>query len=87
MSRRRHAKPEIEKALRFAEERGWRIELGGSHAWGKMYCPYNSKESRCSSRCITSIFSTPVNCGNHAKRLVRVVENCTGANHLKVEKK
>ncbi len=87
MSRRRHSKPEIEKALRFAEERGWRVELGGSHAWGKMYCPYNSKDRRCGSRCISSIFSTPTNAGNHAMRLMRLVERCAGANTLKVEKK
>ena len=87
MSRHRHAKPEIEKALRFAEQRGWRVEVSGSHAWGKMYCPYNLKESPCSARCITSIFSTPINSGNHAKRLTRVVENCTGANASRLEKK
>ena len=39
MSRRRHAKPEIEKALRFAGEHGWRIEVGGSHAWDGCIAP------------------------------------------------
>jgi len=48
----------------------------GSHAWGKMYCPYNDVECRCGEFCITSIWSTPKNPGNHARQLRRVVDNC-----------
>jgi hypothetical protein len=40
MVRKPHSKPDIEAALRHAEKHGWRVEIGGSHAWGKMYCPY-----------------------------------------------
>lgn len=87
MARGKHAKPEVEKAIRFAESRGWRIEEGGSHAWGKMYCPYNMAECRCGIHCITSICSTPKNSGNHAKRLVRAVENCIGTNLTGTDKK
>jgi len=36
MARKKHAKPEIEKSLKYAEEKGWRIDVGGGHAWGKM---------------------------------------------------
>lgn len=32
MARASHPKKEIEMALRYAEEQGWRIEVGGSHA-------------------------------------------------------
>ena len=39
MPRRSHPKQEIEDALRYAESHGWRVEVGGSHAWGKIYCP------------------------------------------------
>ena len=46
MARRPHPKPEVEAALRYAEFEGWRIEPGGSHAWGKMYCPYNDDDCR-----------------------------------------
>jgi hypothetical protein len=42
MSRKKHSKQEIEDALCHAEENSWRVEVGGSHAWGKIYCPYNS---------------------------------------------
>ena len=59
MTRSAHPKKDVEKALRYAESQGWRIVQGGSHAWGKMYCPVNSAECRCGEFCITSIWSTP----------------------------
>ena len=76
MSRKSHAKKEIEKILKYAEKNGWRVVEGGSHAWGRMYCPYNDDECRCGEFCITSVWSTPKNAGNHAKALKRVVDNC-----------
>ncbi len=77
MSRKCHPKKEIEEALQYAEENGWTVEVGGSHAWGKMYCPYNDKECRCGAFCLASIWSTPKNAGNHAKQICRVVDNYT----------
>jgi len=77
MARAGHPKKEVEAALRHAEDNGWRIEVGGSHAWGKMYCPYNDAECRCGEFCIASIWSTPKNAGNHARQLKGVVDNCT----------
>ncbi len=56
---------------------GWRVEVGGSHAWGRIYCPYNDVVCRCGQFCITSIWSTPKNADNHARQLKRVVDNCT----------
>lgn len=47
MARSPHPKKDIEAALRHAESQGWRVEVGGSHAWGKMYCPYNDAGCRC----------------------------------------
>ena len=82
MSRRSHPKSEIEAALAYAEQNGWSVDLGGAHAWGKIYCPYNDKECRCGIFCITSIWSTPKNAGNHAKQIRRVVDNCTKHNSL-----
>jgi len=63
--------------LLHAEKLGWRIEPGGSNAWGRMYCPYNDDACRCGEFCIVSIWSTPKNPGNHGKQIRRVVENCT----------
>lgn len=76
MARKRHAKQEIETALRYAEAHGWRVEIGGSHAWGKIYCPYNDKDCRCGEFCISSIWSTPRNSANHARQIKRVVDHC-----------
>jgi hypothetical protein len=47
MARKKHAKPDIEEAVKYAESNGWRIKKSSGHAWGKMYCPYNDKECRC----------------------------------------
>lgn len=77
MARRPHPKKDVEEALKHAEKQGWRVEIGGSHAWGKIYCPYNDDECRCGEFCIASIWSTPKNAGNHARALRWVVDNCT----------
>ena len=77
MARSSHPKQAVEDALKHAETQGWRGTVGGSHAWGKIYCPYNDDECRCGEFCITSVWSTPKNPGNHARALRRVVDNCT----------
>lgn len=77
MPRPKHPHKDVEAALAYAEAQGWRIETGGAHAWGKLYCPYNDEECRCGIHCITSIWSTPKSPGNFAKALLRVVDNCT----------
>ena len=77
MARSSHHKKDIEAALRHAESQGWRVEIGGSHAWGKMYCPWNDAECRCGEFCIACIWSTPKNPGNHARAILRVVDNGT----------
>lgn len=81
MSRAVHPKKDIEQVLNFVEQNGWRIEVGGSHAWGKMYCPYPNEKCRCGEFCITCIWSTPKNAMNHARQLKKVVEHC--AHHEK----
>lgn len=77
MRRPKHSKKEVEEALKHAELQGWTIETGGGHCWGKIYCPYNDAECRCGEFCITSVWSTPKNPGNHADQLYRVVKNCS----------
>jgi hypothetical protein len=77
--RRPHPGKEIEAVLRYAESNGWEVQprKGNGHAWGRMFCPYNDMDCRCGEFCITSIWSTPRNAGNHAAHLMRVMENCT----------
>ena len=53
MARFPHPKKDVEDALAYAESHGWRIKEEGSHAWGKMYCPYDDAECRCGEFCIT----------------------------------
>jgi len=77
MARTSHPKKEVEEALRYAEANGWRVEPGGSHAWGKMFCPYRDQDRRCGEFCIACVWSTPRSPGNHARALKRVVDNCT----------
>jgi hypothetical protein len=76
MPRAKHPNKEVESALRHAEAHGWRISVGGSHAWGRIYCPYNDPECRCGEFCMTSVWSTPRNAENHARQLRRAVDNC-----------
>jgi hypothetical protein len=75
--RRRHPNKEIADALRHAEAQGWRVEIGGSHAWGRIYCPYEDETCRCGEFCISSIWSTPANPTNHARAIRRVVDRCS----------
>lgn len=77
MARRTHAIKEIEAVLKHAEQKGWRVVCGGSHAWGKMYCPLNNAQCRCGEFCISCIWSTPKNGVNHTRQLRRVVDHCT----------
>lgn len=77
--RKRHPKPEVEEALVFAERSGWTVrDTAAGHKWGDMRCPEASREG-----CRESIWSTPKNPGNHAKRLKARVRNCphTGDRH------
>jgi len=82
MARNKHPKKEIETALSHAEAHGWRIEVGDSHAWEKMYCPYKNTDCRCGEFCISSIWSTPKNAGNHARQIKRVVNHCVSVKRL-----
>ena len=76
MPRKKHPKKEIEAALQYAEGNGWRIETGGAHAWGRLYCPLNDGECRHGRYCISGIWSTPKNSMYHARHIRQIVDNC-----------
>lgn len=80
MERKKHLKKEIEQALVYAEKKDWRVETGGSHAWGKIYCPFNDKDCRCGEFCIASIWSTPKSPHHHARQIKRIIDNCAVIN-------
>lgn len=71
MSRSRHPDKDIEKALAYAEDLGWIVTQGGSHAWGRMKCPFQGRQG-----CQTSVHSTPRVPFNHARHLTRIVDTC-----------
>lgn len=76
MSRPRHPKPAIEKAIRYAEQLGWRVELSNGHALGRLYCPFSSRDG-----CIISVWSTPKNSNNHARHIRKIVDSCPHLPH------
>ncbi|HET6568803.1 MAG TPA: hypothetical protein VFG50_12625 [Rhodothermales bacterium] len=71
-SRNRHPKKDVQKAIDYALERGWRLELRGGHTWGILYCPHGHQQ------CRSRISSTPQNSGNQAKRIKQDVNRCPG---------
>ncbi len=71
MSRPRHPKAPVEKAVQYAEQLGWRVEISNGHAWGRLYCPRSSREG-----CIISVWSTPRVPENHARHIRKAVDSC-----------
>ena len=76
MPRPRHPNAHIEAALRHAESHGWRVEVGGSHCWDRMYCPRNDSKCREGLHCMKNLWSTPRSAKNHARRLRLAVDGC-----------
>lgn len=71
--RPRHPKKEIEEAIVYVEQRGWRIEKSSARAkpWGVMYCPAAQRGG-----CKYSISSTPRVVEDEARRILRAVHRC-----------
>lgn len=71
--RNKHPCKEIEQAIKYAEEQGWRFVKAGksSHSWGRLLCPEDSRDG-----CIISLWSTPKNPENHAKQIRNEVDKC-----------
>jgi len=76
MGRPSHPKKDIEGALKYAEKWGWRVEVRRGHAWARLYCPHNDDECRCGEFCVISVWTTPKSPINHARAILRVVDNC-----------
>lgn len=72
----KHPNKEINAAIEYAKSKDWKVETCNGHAWGQMFCPKNSPECRCGEHCITSIWSTPRNPEDHARKLRRIVDKC-----------
>jgi len=74
--RKKHPNKEIEAVIEYAEMQGWQVIECSGHAWGMLRCPHNNKECRCGQFCQMSVWSTPMNCGNHARQLKKRIDGC-----------
>lgn len=73
IKRKKHPNKEIEKAIQYAEKRGWEYRESGnsSHTWGKLHCPLHTREGH-----HMSIYTTPKNPTNYAKLIYQRVDKC-----------
>lgn len=71
MQRNRHPKPEVERAIQYAEQLGWRVVMGSGHCWARLLCPEHSRDG-----CQMGVYSTPQNAGNHARQIRNRVDRC-----------
>lgn len=49
---------------------------GNGHAWGILRCPVNDKECRCGVFCQMSVWSTPANPEQFAKKIRQKALSC-----------
>lgn len=78
MARKKHPQAAVEKAVQYAEARGWQVKSSGksAHAWGILQCPNNDPACRCGRFCRNGIWSTPRNEQAHARAIRRWVDHC-----------
>lgn len=72
----KHPNKEIDAVIRYAKTKGWTVKTAGGHAWGILKCPRNSTDCRCGLFCRMSIWTTPKNPGNFARRLKKKIDGC-----------
>ena len=72
----KHPDKEIDAVIRYAKAKGWTVKTTGGHAWGILMCPQNSVACRYGQFCRMSIWSTPKNPGNFARRLKKKIDGC-----------
>ena len=53
MARSRHPDKEIEEAVAYAEQAGWRVVMAKGHAWGRLYYEHADRDG-----CMVSVWST-----------------------------
>ena len=75
-TRPRHPRKEIEAAVEYAIQCGWRHAKATGHAWGRLQCPWNDADCRCGTVYQISIWSTPKNPENHARQIIRLIDGC-----------
>jgi len=76
MARSKHKSKEIEAVLQELESLGWTIIIGKGHAWGILRCLGNNKDCRCGEFCQMSVWSTPKNPEQFAKKIRQKALTC-----------
>jgi hypothetical protein len=71
MAELRHPNKEIQKAIKDALAKGWRLEKASGHAWGRLYC-----SARTRSGCKLSVYGTPRNPHAIARLIKARVNKC-----------
>lgn len=71
--RPKHPNKEIEEAILYAENNGWKYKDSGksAHAWGRLLCPLHAREGH-----QMSVWSTPRSAFIHAQQIKRLVDKC-----------
>lgn len=70
-----HPNKTISQAIQYAIDNGWHIVPSGksSHAHCRLRCNFGHSDHQ------MSVWSTPRNAENHAKQIIRKVDECKGA--------
>lgn len=70
-----HPNKDVDAAIDYAVSQGWRfVEKGNSHTVAYLYCTHESSGQHDSMKCHISIYGSPKNPGNHAKKIRKAVD-------------
>ncbi len=69
-----HPDKHIRAAIRYASGQGWQFAGAGNsaHCFGRLKCGIPGHRAH-----MMSVWSTPSSPENHARQIIRMVENCT----------
>ncbi|QDU91139.1 hypothetical protein Pla175_45590 [Pirellulimonas nuda] len=67
-----HPNKHIRAAIKYAVSMGWRVKQPASHAYCRLLCSHGHR------LCKFSVWSTPRNPEDHARDIVRRVNQCPG---------
>jgi len=68
---KRHPNKEIQAAIEYAIENGWRLQMSKGHAFGILFCSFAQRGG-----CQKSVWSTPRRPERHAREIRRIVDRC-----------
>jgi hypothetical protein len=68
-TRPRRPDKDVEGAVQYAESKGWTVRMQGHR--GRLYCAHADRDG-----CHFGVWSTPKNAGDHARRIIRIVDRC-----------